>query len=148
MIKIQDYYALVDLMVLDMGEEDDDTPIILERPFLNTTHVRIYVGSRRVHFQFLEEKVLCYFNSYTTYKRPKKNHSRRKRQSQRQRNQSPKNGSEDYKGELVRSEPTPTKVNPQPKHVCKEKVISGESPSQEAQPCGSPSPRPGDAPKE
>jgi hypothetical protein len=31
-------------MVLDMGE-DDDTPIILGRSFLNTTNAIIYVGS-------------------------------------------------------------------------------------------------------
>jgi hypothetical protein len=35
-VRIHDQYAPVDFMVLDMGEEDDDTPIILGRPFLNT----------------------------------------------------------------------------------------------------------------
>jgi hypothetical protein len=50
MVKIQDHYAPADFMVLDMGEEEDDTPIILERPFLNTTNVIIYVGSGQVHF--------------------------------------------------------------------------------------------------
>jgi hypothetical protein len=29
-------------MVLDMGVEDEETPIILGRPFLNTTNVVIY----------------------------------------------------------------------------------------------------------
>jgi len=53
-------------MVLDM-EEEDDTPIILGRPFHNTTNAIIYVGSGQVHFQFSGEKVHCYFNSYTTY---------------------------------------------------------------------------------
>jgi hypothetical protein len=37
-------------MVLDMGEEEDDTPITLGRPFLNTTNAIIYAGSRQVHF--------------------------------------------------------------------------------------------------
>ena len=50
MVRIHDHYALVDFMVLDMGEEEDDTPIILGRPFLNTTNAIIYVGSRQVHF--------------------------------------------------------------------------------------------------
>jgi hypothetical protein len=36
MVKIQDHYAPSDFMVLDM-EEEDDSPIILGRPFLNTT---------------------------------------------------------------------------------------------------------------
>ena len=67
MVRIQYYYAPADFMVLDMGEEEDNTPIILGRPFLNTTNAIIYIGSRQVHFQFPREKVHCYFNSYTTY---------------------------------------------------------------------------------
>ena len=56
MVRIQDHYAPADFMVLDMGEEEDDTPIILRRPFLNTTNTIIYVGSGQVHFQFPREK--------------------------------------------------------------------------------------------
>ena len=44
MVKIQDYYVPTDFMILDMGEEED-TPIILGRPFLNTTNVIMYIGS-------------------------------------------------------------------------------------------------------
>jgi hypothetical protein len=44
MVRIHDHFAPADFMVLDMGEEDD-IPIILERPFLNTTNAIIYVGS-------------------------------------------------------------------------------------------------------
>ena len=47
-VRIHDQYAPADFMVLDMGEEEDDIPIILGRPFLNTTSVIIYVGSRQV----------------------------------------------------------------------------------------------------
>ena len=82
MVRIHDHYALADFVVLDMGEEDD-TPIILGRPFLNTTNAIIYVGSGQVHFQFSREKLRCYFNSYTTYEQPKKNRSRRRRRSSR-----------------------------------------------------------------
>ena len=67
MVRIHDHYAPVVFMVLDVGEEEVNTPIILGRPFLNTTNPMIYVGSRQVHFQFPREKVRCYFNSYTTY---------------------------------------------------------------------------------
>ena len=67
MVRIHDQFAPVDFMVLDMGDEEDDTPIILGRPFLNTTNAIIYVGSGQVHFQFPREKVRYYFNSYTTY---------------------------------------------------------------------------------
>jgi hypothetical protein len=49
MVKIQDHYASADFMILDM-EEEDDSPIILGRPFLNTTNAIIYVGSEQVHF--------------------------------------------------------------------------------------------------
>jgi hypothetical protein len=79
MVRIQDHYAPTNFMILDMGEEDDDTPIILGRPFLNTTNAIIYVESGQVHFQFPREKVCCYFNSYTTYEQPKKSRSRRRR---------------------------------------------------------------------
>jgi hypothetical protein len=67
MVKIQDYYDPTDFMALDMGEEEDETPIILGRPLLNTTNAIIYIGSGQVHFQFPTKKVRCYFNSYTTY---------------------------------------------------------------------------------
>jgi hypothetical protein len=45
MVRIHDQFAPTDFMVLDMGEEEDDTPIILGRLFLNTTNAIIYVGS-------------------------------------------------------------------------------------------------------
>ena len=50
MVRIHHQFAPIDFMVLDMGEEDDDTPIILGRPFLNTTDAIIYVGCGQVHF--------------------------------------------------------------------------------------------------
>ena len=51
MVRIHDQFAPADFMVLDMGdEEEDDMPIILRRPFLNTTNAIIYVGSGQVDF--------------------------------------------------------------------------------------------------
>jgi hypothetical protein len=45
MVKIQDHYAPSDFNLLDMREEEeDDTTIILGRPFLNATNTVIYVG--------------------------------------------------------------------------------------------------------
>jgi dTDP-4-amino-4,6-dideoxygalactose transaminase len=44
MVKIQGPYAPTDFMILDM-EEEDDSPIILGRSFLNTTNAVIYVGA-------------------------------------------------------------------------------------------------------
>jgi hypothetical protein len=45
MVKIQDHFVLANFVVLDMGDEEDDTPIILGRPFLNTTNATIYIRS-------------------------------------------------------------------------------------------------------
>jgi hypothetical protein len=61
MVKIQDYYIPAYFMILDMGRrrrrEEEDVPIILGRPFLNTTNAIIYIGSRQIHFQFPGQKV-------------------------------------------------------------------------------------------
>jgi hypothetical protein len=67
MVQIHDHYIPTDFMVLDIGEEEYDPPIVLGRPFLNTIRAIIYMRSGEVHFQFPSEKVRCYFNSYTTY---------------------------------------------------------------------------------
>ena len=114
MVRIQDHNAPADFMVLDMGEEEDDTPIILERLFLNTTNAIIYVGSRQVHFQFPREKVRYYFNSYTTYEQPKKSSFRRRRRSsQHQWNQPQWNEWEDEEPKVpMKDEPTPPKKSP------------------------------------
>ena len=45
MVKIQDYYVPTNFMILDMGEEEEDVPIILGRTFLNATNAIIYIGS-------------------------------------------------------------------------------------------------------
>jgi hypothetical protein len=46
MVKIQDHFVLANFMVLNMGDKEEDTPIILGRLFLNTTDVIIYIRSR------------------------------------------------------------------------------------------------------
>jgi hypothetical protein len=76
MVKIQDHYVPTDFMVLDMGEEEFDPPIVLGRPFLNTTRTTIYMRSGEIHFQFPVERVCYYFNNYTNYEHPKKNRRR------------------------------------------------------------------------
>jgi hypothetical protein len=50
MVQIHDHYVPTDFMVLDMGEEEYDPPIVLRRPFLNTTQAIIYMRSGEVHF--------------------------------------------------------------------------------------------------
>jgi hypothetical protein len=49
-VRIHDQYASANFMVLDLREEDNDTPIILGRSFLNTTNTIIYIESGQVHF--------------------------------------------------------------------------------------------------
>jgi hypothetical protein len=49
LVKIQDYYVPTDFLILDIPG-DEDTPIILERSFLNTTNATIYIGSGQIHF--------------------------------------------------------------------------------------------------
>jgi hypothetical protein len=78
LVNIQDYYVPADFLVLDMSG-DEDTSIILGRPFLNTPNTVIYIGSRQIHFRL--PKVCCQFNSYTNHEQPKKSRSRRRRQS-------------------------------------------------------------------
>ena len=76
-VKIQDHYVLTDFLVIDMGEEEYDPPLVLGRPFLNTTRAIIYIRKGEIHFQFPKEKVRCYFNTYT-YDPPKKHRSKRR----------------------------------------------------------------------
>jgi hypothetical protein len=77
-VKIRDQEVPTDFMVLDMGEEDD-VHLILGRLFLHTTSMIIYMKQGEIHFHFPREKVRFYFNSYTTYEKPKKNRNRRHR---------------------------------------------------------------------
>jgi hypothetical protein len=76
-IKIKDHYVLTEIFVIDMADEQDP-PIVLRRPFLNTTRAIIYIETGEFHFQFRTEKVRCYFNSYTDPEQPKKNKTQRR----------------------------------------------------------------------
>jgi hypothetical protein len=105
MVKIQDHFVPADFMVLDMGDEEEDTPIILGRSFLNTIDAIIYIGSGQIHFQFSDRKVRCHFNSYTNHEQPKKpRNNRRRRRSCHQANQPLKDGWADYPREVSRYE--------------------------------------------
>jgi hypothetical protein len=63
-----------------MGDEEQDPPIVLGRPFLNTTRAIIYIKMGKIHFQFKTDKVRYYFNTYTDSEQPKKNKTRRQLQ--------------------------------------------------------------------
>jgi hypothetical protein len=61
-------------------EGEQDPPIVLGTPFLNTTRAIIYIRTGEIHFQLRTEKVRYYFNTYTNPKQPKKNKTRRRLQ--------------------------------------------------------------------
>jgi hypothetical protein len=71
-VRIKDNYVLIDFLVIDMGDEQDP-PIVLGRPFLNTTRAIIYIRAGEIHFQLRTKKVRCYFNTYANPEQPKKN---------------------------------------------------------------------------
>ena len=49
LVKIKDDYVPVDFIILDMATIEE-IPLILGRPFLNTTNAIIYVRSGEIHF--------------------------------------------------------------------------------------------------
>jgi len=49
LVKIRNFFVLVDFVVLDM-QEDMKTPLILGRPFLSTTNAHIDVGAEEIRF--------------------------------------------------------------------------------------------------
>jgi len=86
-VQIEDHYIPADFLVVDMGEEEIYPPIILGRPFLNTTKAIIYIGTWEVQFQFHSEKVRMYFNNnYIVEEDPNKNRSRTRRRTRHQKN--------------------------------------------------------------
>jgi hypothetical protein len=48
-VKIKDNYVLTEFLVINMGDEQDP-PIVLARPFLNTTRAIIYIRIGEIHF--------------------------------------------------------------------------------------------------
>ena len=78
-VQIIDHYVPTDFLIIDIGEDECDPPIILGRPFLNTTKAIFYIGIGEIHFKFLSEKVRHHFNiNYIIDEEPKKNRSRRR----------------------------------------------------------------------
>jgi hypothetical protein len=86
-IQIDDHFILTNFLVIDMGEDEYDPPIILGRPFQSTTKAIIYITTGEVHFQFPSEKVRRHFNNnYVIDEEPKKNKSRRRRRTRTNKN--------------------------------------------------------------
>jgi hypothetical protein len=104
-VQIDDHFIPTDFLVIDMGEDEYDPPIIVGRPFLSTTKAIIYIAIGEVHFQFPSEKVRRYVNNnYIVNDEPKKNRTRRRRRNRTKKNQIPKDGWANYQGEVLRYE--------------------------------------------
>jgi hypothetical protein len=43
LVRVQDQYVPTDFAILDMGQ-NREVPLLLGRPFLNTTHAKLHVG--------------------------------------------------------------------------------------------------------
>jgi len=67
LIKIQNSYIPMDFVVLDMGH-NEEVPLLLRRPFPNTTNAVIHVGSGHVNFYIQGRAIKCPFNGYNMNK--------------------------------------------------------------------------------
>jgi len=102
-VQINDHYVPTDFLVINMGEDECDPPIILGRPFLNTTKAIIYIKTGEIHFKFSLEKVHCHFNSnYIIDEEPKKNRSRRRQHTCHKKKKIIVDGWVNYEGKVLR----------------------------------------------
>ena len=92
-----------DFKVIDMGEDEYNTPITIGRPFLSTVKAIIYIGTREIHMHFTSKKVRCYFtNPNYIVEDPKQVSTRRRRRNRNQRRKITKDLWVDYVGEVHR----------------------------------------------
>jgi len=76
-----------------MGEDEYDTPIILERPFLGTVKAIIYIGTGEAHMHFPSQKVRRYFTDLNYIVEDSKQvRTRRRRRNRNQMRQIIKDG--------------------------------------------------------
>jgi len=79
--------------VIDMGEDEYNPTIILERPFLSTVKAIIYIGTGGVYMHFPSQKVRCYFTDPNHIVEDSKQvRTRRRRRNRNQRRQIIKDG--------------------------------------------------------
>jgi hypothetical protein len=57
----------MDFVILDMDHNKKD-PLLLGRPFLNTTNTVLYVGSGHVSFHIQGQTMKCPFNGFNIHK--------------------------------------------------------------------------------
>jgi len=82
MVRIQEQYIPADFLVFDM-QGDDESLILLGRPFLYTARANIYIGSRHIHFKLPTGKVRYQFRTLVNHEQIRKQRKRRRRQAHR-----------------------------------------------------------------
>jgi hypothetical protein len=82
MVRIQEQYIPIEILVLDM-QRDDESPILLERPFLYTAKANIYIRSGHIHFNLPAGKVRCQFRTLVNREQIRKQRNRRRHQARR-----------------------------------------------------------------
>ena len=78
-------YASADFVVIETGN-DERAPIILGRPFLNTSGAVIYASAAKISFYIKGRKETFYFMNKTTQISEQSRHEPRKRTNRRNRN--------------------------------------------------------------
>jgi hypothetical protein len=76
LVRIQDQYAPIDFVILDMGP-NREVPLLLRRPFLFTTHAELHVGIGFAHFYIPGRTLTCPFTGYNMYKQTKSKQTRK-----------------------------------------------------------------------
>ena len=84
-VRVGTLYAPADFMVIEIGT-DERAPIILERPFLNTSGVVIYASAAKISFYIKGRKEMFSFKNKTTQISEPSRHESRKRTNRRNRN--------------------------------------------------------------
>ena len=70
LVKIQDAYIPMNFIILDMGI-DKKVPLILGRPFLNTTNVVLHIATAHVSFHMHGQTMRCPFNGFKMHRNTK-----------------------------------------------------------------------------
>ena len=84
-VRVGTLYALADFMVIETGN-DERVPVILERPFLNTSGAVIYASAAKISFYIKGTKETFSFKNKTTQISEQSRHEPRKRTNRRNRN--------------------------------------------------------------
>ena len=84
-VRVGTLYAPADFVVIETGT-DERAPIILGRPFLNTSGAFIYASTAKISFYIKGRKEMFFFKTKTTQISEHSRHEPRKRTNRRDRN--------------------------------------------------------------